>query len=70
MGCLAGQHKGTPAQAYVLTNIPLEQDSALSFLTGEYELAKDLGARFQVLSTLPKGYNLGWPRYLYVSRGA
>jgi len=59
-----------PGQAYVLTNIPLEQDSALSFLTGEYELAVDLGDRFQALSTLPKRFNLGWPRYLYVFRGA
>jgi hypothetical protein len=57
-------------RAYVLTNLPLEQDSGLSFLTGEYELAVDLGDRFQALSTLPKRYNLGWPRYLYVSRGA
>lgn len=55
-------------RAYILTNIPLEQDSALSFLTGEYVLATDLGARFQALSTLPKRYELGWPRYLYVHR--
>ena len=56
-------------RAYILTNIPLEQDSALSFLTGEYVLAMDLGARFQALSTLPKRYELGWPRYLYAYRG-
>jgi hypothetical protein len=55
-------------RAYILTNIPLEQDSALSFLTGEYVLEADLGARFQALSTIPKRYELGWPRYLYVYR--
>ncbi|NLE77048.1 MAG: hypothetical protein GX605_09915, partial [Chloroflexi bacterium] len=51
--------------AYVLTNYPLENDAALSFLTASYALEADLRTRFAPLTTLPKRYNLGWPRYLY-----
>ncbi len=55
-------------RAYILTNIPLDQDSALSFLGDTYFLAEDLGTRFAALSALPKRYSLGWPRYLYAYR--
>jgi len=56
-------------QAYILTNFPLDQDSALSFLGDTYVLAEDQGSRFAALSALPKRYSLGWPRYLYAYRG-
>jgi hypothetical protein len=55
-------------RAYLLMNFPLEQDSALSFLSGEYVLSADLGSRFAALAALPKRYSLAWPRFLYVSR--
>lgn len=51
--------------AYILTSFPLESDPALSFLIGDYILVDDLEYRFASLNTLPKRYNLGWPRYLY-----
>jgi len=55
--------KGT---AYVLMNYPLENDPLLSFLLVEgYTLDSDLGGRFSALTTLPKRYNLEYPRYLY-----
>lgn len=57
-------------RAYLLTNFPLERDSAVSFLGDNYALASDLGPRFSALSALPKRYSLAWPRYLYVYRGA
>ncbi|NWG07507.1 MAG: hypothetical protein HXY35_12560 [Chloroflexi bacterium] len=51
--------------AYILMNYPLENDTLLSFLLAEYRLEADLGDRFAPLSTLPKRYNLEYPRYLY-----
>jgi hypothetical protein len=54
-------------RAYILTNIPLNQDSALSFLGSAYVLDEDLGTRFMQLTALPKRYSLGWPRYLYIT---
>lgn len=52
-------------EAYILMNYPLENDVVLGFLAEVYELDTDLGERFAPLTTLPKRYNLGWPRYLY-----
>jgi hypothetical protein len=52
--------------AYILMNYPLENDPLLSFLLAEgYTLESDLGGRFSALTTLPKRYNLEYPRYLY-----
>jgi hypothetical protein len=52
--------------AYILMNYPLENDPLLSFLLAEgYSLDSDLGERFSALTTLPKRYNLEYPRYLY-----
>ena len=53
------------SQAYLLHNYGLEKDRLLDFLTESYILDTDLGERFQPLETLPKRYNLLWPRYLY-----
>jgi hypothetical protein len=52
-------------EAYILMNYPLEGDVLLDFLTMQYVLDTDLGERFAPLATLPRRYNLGWPRYLY-----
>jgi hypothetical protein len=52
-------------KAYILMNYPLENDPLLRFLLSEYELKEDLGDRFAALSTLPKRFNLEYPRYLY-----
>ena len=51
--------------AYILMNYPLDNDPLLNFLLEEYELEADLGVRFAPLATLPKRYNLEYPRYLY-----
>lgn len=51
--------------AYILTNYPLENDALLNFLLDDYRLKEDLGDRFAPLSTLPKRYNLEYPRFLY-----
>lgn len=51
--------------AYILMNYPLENDPLLSFLLADYRLEADLGERFAPLTTLPKRYNLEYPRYLY-----
>jgi hypothetical protein len=51
--------------AYILMNYPLEDDVLLSFLLEDYQLKEDLGERFAPLSTLPKRFNLQYPRYLY-----
>jgi len=51
--------------AYILMNYPLENDSLLGFLSYCYQLDTDLGDRFAALSTLPKRFNLEYPRYLY-----
>lgn len=52
-------------RAYILMNYPLENDPLLGFLVEEYKLKEDLGDRFTPLSTLPKRFNLEYPRYLY-----
>ncbi len=51
--------------AYLLMNYPLDNDPLLSFLLEDYALETDLGGRFSALTTLPKRYNLEYPRYLY-----
>ena len=51
--------------AYILTNYPLENDPLIGFLADEYKLKEDLGDRFAPLSTIPKRFNLEYPRYLY-----
>jgi len=51
--------------AYILMNYPLEDDPLLSFLLSDYKLEADLGERFAPLTTLPKRFNLEYPRYLY-----
>jgi len=51
--------------AYILTNYPLEDDIVIGFLSEYYVLEDDLGERFSALSTMPRRYNLKWPRYLY-----
>lgn len=51
--------------AYILMNYPLEDDFLLGFLAENYKLKEDLGDRFAPLSTLPKRFNLDYPRYLY-----
>lgn len=51
--------------AYILHNYPLAQDSRLRSLQDRYVLDQDLGQRFQALSTLPRRYQLDYPRYLY-----
>lgn len=52
-------------KAYILMNYPLENDPLLSFLLNEYKLELDLGNRFADLTTLPKRYDLAYPRYIY-----
>ena len=54
--------------AYILMNYPLEDDPLLSFLLADYRLEANLGERFAPLTTLPKRYNLEYPRYLYKFR--
>jgi len=51
--------------AYILMNYPLDNDPLLSFLLEDYTLETDLGDRFASLTTLPKRFNLEYPRYLY-----
>jgi hypothetical protein len=51
--------------AYVLTNTPLDQDQLLNFLGETYTLKTDFGEQFKALKTLPRRYDVGWPRYLY-----
>ncbi len=51
--------------AYILTNYPLDEDIVIGYLSEYYVLEDDLGDRFSALSTLPRRYNLKWPRYLY-----
>jgi hypothetical protein len=54
-----------PGTAYILHNKPLDQDARLSQWQDRYLLEQDLGPRFQALSTLPRRYQLDYPRYLY-----
>jgi len=51
--------------AYILMNYPLENDPLLGFLLEDYRLDVDLGDRFALLGTLPKRFDLLYPRYLY-----
>ncbi|NWG74993.1 MAG: hypothetical protein HXY24_10365, partial [Rubrivivax sp.] len=53
-------------KAYILMNYPLENDPLLGFLSNNYKLEVDLGNRFSDLRTLPKRFNLDYPRYLYI----
>jgi 4-amino-4-deoxy-L-arabinose transferase-like glycosyltransferase len=52
-------------KAYILMSYPLENDILIGFLSEHYILDKDLGERFEALSTLPRRYSLGYPRFLY-----
>ena len=52
-------------KAYLLLTNPLKVDYLLDFLQEKYVLDQDLAKRFATLTTLPKRYNLLWPRYLY-----
>jgi len=52
-------------RAYILSTYPFEEEHFLGFLKDKYVLDTDLGDRFKALGTLPKRYNLKWPRYLY-----
>ncbi|MBK9926001.1 MAG: glycosyltransferase family 39 protein [Anaerolineales bacterium] len=51
--------------AYILMNYPLENDPLLGFLLDDYHLETDLGDRFASLGTLPRRFDLQYPRYLY-----
>ncbi len=51
--------------AYILLPYPIASDSMLGFLSQYYVLDRDLGERFKPLSTLPKRFGNGWPRFLY-----
>ncbi len=52
-------------KAYILHNQLLQEDRMLSFLADQYILDADLGDRFQPLSTLPRRFSPGYPRYIY-----
>jgi hypothetical protein len=54
-------------RAYLLTHHRLEAFPVIDFLGETYSLETDLGSRFEALRVLPKRYDHGWPRYLYVS---
>jgi hypothetical protein len=51
--------------AYILMNFPLQDDGVLTYLAESYVLEDEFGDRFAALTTLPKRYNLAYPRYLY-----
>lgn len=52
--------------AFILANYPLENIYPfLGFLQDYYVLEADWGERFKPLRTLPKRWDLLWPRYLY-----
>jgi 4-amino-4-deoxy-L-arabinose transferase-like glycosyltransferase len=51
--------------AYIILPLPLDGDPLIGFLTKYYVLETDYGDRFKTLSTLPKRFSNGWPRYLY-----
>lgn len=54
--------------AYVLTNFPLATIAPpVSELADSYSLVKDYGARFASLTSLPRRFDHGYPRYLYRS---
>ncbi|HEY9828024.1 MAG TPA: hypothetical protein V6D19_21510 [Stenomitos sp.] len=60
-----------PSQpAFLLLNHPLSEDPLLDMLTQTYTLQQDLGDRFKPLKTLPRRYDMGWPRYLYQFQGS
>jgi hypothetical protein len=52
-------------KAFILAHDPLEDDYALAFLKENYVLVIDFEDRFRSLTTLPRRYYIGWPRYLY-----
>ena len=51
--------------AYILQNIPLEDDPSLGFLTKYYVLEVDFMDRFSPLNGLPREIGTGYPRLLY-----
>jgi hypothetical protein len=51
--------------AYILNNSRLEDDPFFAPLWSKYRVERDLGDRFQALTTLPKRYLGNYPRYLY-----
>ena len=52
--------------AYLLTNMPIEQMvPAMAFLGDYYVLDKDFGPRFVALEGLPGRFGHGYPQYLY-----
>ncbi len=51
--------------AYIILPQPLDSDPLIGFLTKYYVLETDFGDQFKSLSTLPKRFSNGWPRYLY-----
>ncbi len=51
--------------AFLLLTVPIEDDGELNFLRNSYRLVIDFGEQYKSLSTLPKRYTIGWPRYLY-----
>jgi 4-amino-4-deoxy-L-arabinose transferase-like glycosyltransferase len=54
--------------AFVLANRPLKSHPWIEFLEEYYELDSDLGDRFKALRVLPKRWDHGWPRYLYLHK--
>jgi hypothetical protein len=51
---------------FVITNFPLESmSSPTREIAPRYSLVQDWGNRYASLSTLPRPWNSGWPRYLY-----
>lgn len=49
----------------MLNSYPLKEQGILSFLSNFYVLEQDTGDRFKTLSTLPRRFNIAYPRYLY-----
>lgn len=52
----------------LLTNWPLEHDTALGFLLENFQQVDDFGSRFRPLRILPTRFGSHWPRYLYANR--
>lgn len=53
---------------YIITEVPLEQDSLLSFLSDYYILVDDLGDQYKSLRAVPGRFERGWLRYVYVHK--
>jgi len=52
---------------YIISNYPIEvMVPAVQFLGQYYDLSEDYGDRFEPLRVLPKRWDHGWPRYLYI----